>query len=77
MAYNRIVAITKSDTVDFPDGPPKAIYAGGAGVLALVFNSGTIVNITAVAGAFLEIGQVKRVNSTNTTATVMVACYND
>ena len=75
MTYNKLSAITKSDTVDFPLGPPDAIYVGGAGVVALVFQDGTIVNVTAVAGSFLPFGLVKRVNSTDTTATVMVACY--
>jgi len=73
--YNQLIAITKSDTVDFEKGPPQAIYVGGAGVVALVFTDGHVVNLTAVAGAFLPLYLVKRVNSTNTTATVMLACY--
>lgn len=74
MFFSRIEAITKSDTVNM-SSPPDAIYVGGAGVVALVFNNDIVVNVTAIAGAFLPIRNVKRVNSTNTTATVMVACY--
>jgi hypothetical protein len=74
-SYDKLDAITKSDTVDMPLGPPAAIYVGGAGVVALVFLDNTVVNVTAIAGAFLPFRGVKRVNSTNTTATVMVACY--
>jgi hypothetical protein len=75
MTFNRLVAITPSDTVNF-EKPPDAIYVGTAGVVALVFESGAVVNITAVAGAFLHIRHVKRVNSTSTTATNMLACYS-
>jgi len=74
-SYNRLAAITKHDTTNFPLGPPEAIYVGGAGVVALVFQDDTVVNVTAVAGAFLPFRNVKRVNDTNTNATVMVACY--
>lgn len=74
--YNIAVAISKSDTVNF--GGPKllcdAIYVGGAGVVAVVLQDDTVVNMTAVAGSILPI-QAKRVNSSNTTATVMTALY--
>lgn len=77
--YNKLAAITPSDTVNLPLGPPKAIYVGGAGVVALVFIKGDgeeVVNLTAIAGAFLPIENVKRINSTNTTATALLACYS-
>jgi hypothetical protein len=75
VSFNRALAITPSDTVNFPLGPPEAIYVGGAGVVVLVFNDDTTVSVTAIAGAWLPFRSVKRVNSTSTTATVMVACY--
>ena len=68
--------ITKSDTVDIEFGPPPyGIYVGGAGVVALVFTNDEVQNITAIAGATLPFGSVKRVNATNTTATVLMGLY--
>ncbi len=72
--YNRAATITKSDTVDLPLGLTEAIQVGGAGVVAAVFQDDSVVNITAAAGDILPI-KIKRVNSTNTTATVMTALY--
>ena len=74
--YNRAFAITKSDSVNLELGLSDAIYVGGAGVVAAVFQDDSVVNITAVAGGLLPI-KIKRVNSANTTATVMVALYYD
>lgn len=83
--YGRAVAITKSDTVNY-DGstysasattkaiPADAIYVGGAGIVVAVFEDGSAVNFTAVAGEILPIKTI-RVNSTTTTATLMVALY--
>lgn len=83
--YSRAVAITKSDTVNF-DGstysaaaatkavPADAIYVGGAGIVVAIFEDGTAVNFTAVAGEILPLRTI-RVNSTTTTATLMVALY--
>lgn len=80
--YASAFAITKSDTVNY-DGstfsasaatkaiPCDAIYVGGAGIVVAVFPDGSTVNFTAVAGEILPI-QTIRVNSTNTTATLMV-----
>lgn len=72
-AFNKAVAISKSDTVDL-DVISGAVYVGGAGVVAAVFQDGSVVNFTAVAGEILPI-QIRRVNNTNTTATLMVALY--
>lgn len=83
--YNRAVAVTKSDTVNF-DGstyaatpvtkpiPADAIYVGGAGVVVAVFEDGSSASFTAIAGQILPLKCI-RVNSTNTTATLMVALY--
>lgn len=73
--YNKAFDITTSDTVNFINqGLGRllcdAIYVGGAGIVAAVFEDGTVVNFTAVAGEVLPIA-VKRVNATNTTATLM------
>lgn len=74
--YNVAVAVTPSDTVDFAQGPTDAIYVGGAGVVAAMFASGATVNITAVAGVLLPL-KVKRIASTGTTATLILALYTD
>lgn len=77
--YTKAVAIVKSDTVDFVaegtrDNLCSAIFVGGAGIVAVVFQDGSVVNFTCVAGQVLPVA-AKRVNSTNTTATLMVALY--
>lgn len=74
MVYRRAEAVTKHDTTNFTGGLCNALYVGGAGVVAAVFEDDSVVNITAVAGGLLPI-RIKRVNSTNTTATVMTALY--
>jgi hypothetical protein len=79
--YNVTRGITPSDTVNLirPDGTPggcDAVYVGGAGVVALVHDdaNGTVQNFTCIAGQTLLV-KAKRINSTNTTATVLVALY--
>lgn len=76
--FNRATAITPSDTVNIVDPTgaplPDAIYVGGGGIVAAVFQDGTVVNFTAVVGEFLTI-KVKRVNATNTTATLLNALF--
>lgn len=87
--YSRFLDVTKSDTANF-DGsttaagtqpangviPCDALYCGGAGVVAGVAQDGTVHNFTVVAGEILPFRLV-RVNNTNTTATLMVACYHN
>lgn len=77
-AYNRIVAISKDDTTNIAHPANRTltdgVQAGGAGIMACVLEDNTVVNVTMVAGGWLPI-RVKRINSTNTTATVMSALY--
>lgn len=72
MNYVAAVPITPSDSVDY--SPASAIWVGGAGVVALVQEGGTVVNITANAGTIIPIRN-KRVNAAATTATLLVALY--
>lgn len=72
--YNKSVAITPSDTVDFMDGLTDAIYIGGAGIAQVVQQDGTVGAFTCVAGQILPI-KAKRVNATSGTATLMRALY--
>jgi hypothetical protein len=68
------VAVTTSDSVNLP-GAPIGFYVGGAGDVALVGHDGAAVTFSAVpAGTILPCG-AKRVNATNTTATLIVALY--
>jgi hypothetical protein len=76
--YNVALAITKSDTVNFPIGVNNgfcdAIYVGGAGIVVAIMEDGSAVSFTCVAGQVLSV-KAKRVNSTTTSATLMVALY--
>lgn len=81
--YNKSFPITKSDTVDFEQfqigglghfGLCDAIFVGGAGVVAVVFQDNSVQNFTCVAGEILPV-KARRVNSTNTTATLLQALY--
>ena len=49
----RVKPITKHDTTNIEFGAPDAIYIGGAGVVALVFNNNEVQNVTCVAGQTL------------------------
>lgn len=77
--FNIAAAITPSDTVDIAantnlPASTDAIFVGGAGIVAAVMSNGSVVNFTCTAACLLPI-KAKRVNSTNTTATLMVALY--
>jgi hypothetical protein len=82
--YTISADIAKSDTVDqaqvgsnvVAGGVPvfDAIYVGGAGIVALVLIDNTVQNFTAIAGGYINC-KGRRVNNTNTTATLMKALY--
>lgn len=78
LIFNKAVSITKSDTANFDVVANRevcdAIYIGGAGVVVVVFQDGTTASFTCVAGQILPV-RAKRVNSTSTTATLMLALY--
>lgn len=72
MPATRAEAVTKHDTNDLTY-VSRGIYVGGTGDVAAVMVSGDVVTFSAVpAGTLLPI-RCKRINSTNTTATLMVA----
>jgi len=65
-------AVTPSDTVNL-DPPARSLYVGGAGDVVVVFEDDAAITFTGVpAGTVLPV-QAKRVNSTSTTATAIVA----
>lgn len=70
----KFVAVTPHDSNNL-GGRPVAIYVGGAGNVAMVGTDDVAVTFTGVAaGTVLNVGP-KRINSTNTTATAIVALY--
>ena len=67
-------AVTPSDSTDF-DSIARAIYVGGAGNVVAVRHDGTTVTFTGVqAGTVLPVA-CRRINSTSTTATSIVALF--
>ena len=67
-------AITKSDTLNF-GRVTKGIFVGGAGNMVVVMADGTELTLTGcLVGTVYELRAI-RVNSTNTTATLMVGLY--
>jgi len=79
VVFNHAEAITKSDTVNLTtyDASKRltdAVYVGGAGIVVAVFQDDSTAQFTAVAGEILPLA-IKRVNSTTTSATLMVALY--
>jgi hypothetical protein len=69
-------AVTPSDTIDLPGGTCRAIWAGVAGNVAIIAaDDSAAVTLKGVpAGQWTPV-QAKRVMSTNTTATDIVAGY--
>lgn len=71
------LAVTPSDTVAIRAalGETKGLYVGGAGNVTCIDCTNTAVTFTAVpAGTVLPV-RTRRVNSTNTTATAIVALF--
>jgi len=77
LPFNYGVAHTKSDTVDLVGPRPlcDALYVGTVGDVVAVHQDGRLVTFTGVpAGTILPI-QIKRVNSSSTTAGAFVALF--
>lgn len=71
----RAVAVTPSDSTSYVNGAARALYVGGAGNVVMVLTDDSTVTLTAVpAGTIIPLWH-KRVNSTSTTATSMVAMF--
>jgi hypothetical protein len=67
-------AVVKSDSVDLPKGCTE-LYVGGTGDVNLVGQDDVAVVFSAVPVGTTIRGNIKRVNSTSTTATLMVAKF--
>ena len=71
--FQNVQAITPSDSTVYSP-PLQAIYVGGAGNIALTFTDDSTAVFTAVTiGVIHSFGQVKKVLSTGTTATLIRA----
>jgi hypothetical protein len=67
-------SITPSDTVNLPAGC-RGIYVGGAGNVVAVGDDNASVTFTAIpVGTFMPIA-ARRINATNTTATLLIALF--
>jgi len=77
LSYNVWPTVTPSDTVDFTRGLTQAIWVGGSGDVAAVASNNVVTLFVAVpAGSWLPIA-VRRINATATTATGIVALYQN
>lgn len=71
---SKAVAVTPHDSTNIAGGPARALYVGTTGNIAVVMADDTTVTFTAVPVGILPIS-VRRVNSTNTTASNIVALF--
>jgi hypothetical protein len=67
-------AVTPSDSVMLPNGICRALYIGVTGDVAALMAGGSVVTFKAAPVGILPV-QCQRVNSTNTTATNILALY--
>jgi metal-dependent HD superfamily phosphatase/phosphodiesterase len=68
-------AVTPSDSTDLPNGVARALYIGGGGTVVLDTYTQTSLSFVGVqAGTILPVN-VKRVRSTGTIATNLIALY--
>lgn len=75
--FNTARAVTKSDSVEVEkiNGHyPTSLWVGGAGIVRAIMEDNADVQFTCVAGSLLPI-TFKQVMSSTTTATLMVALY--
>jgi hypothetical protein len=75
--FNTARAVSKSDVDEqekINGHYPTSLWVGGAGIVVALMEDNTVAQFTCVAGSLLPI-TFKRVNSTTTTATLMVALY--
>lgn len=74
-AYNRFFTITKSDTVNLTEEEQRmmrALYVGGAGNIVAVMPDGTKKTFTGLLAGTVYPIVVKRIDSTDTTASALL-----
>jgi hypothetical protein len=81
-AFDLAAAVTKDDANDLATAPTRGLYVGGTGNVAVIMaadntsgGAGTAVTFSGVAAGTVLPIRVRRVMSTNTTATGIVALY--
>lgn len=73
---SKLRAVTPSDSTNFADGLCRALYIGGSGNIAILAEDDTsAVTLSNVGAGQIIPVRAKRVNFTNTTATLIVAIY--
>jgi hypothetical protein len=75
--YTHAEVVTKHDSNaqgNLANRSSDAVYVGGAGDIAVVMSNGTVVLSAVPAGTLLPI-RISRLNSTNTTATLVAALW--
>ena len=69
------IAVTPSNSVNFPQGTCRALYVGSGGNISVLLDSGDSVTFANVqTGSVLPV-ECLRVNSTGTTAASLIALY--
>jgi hypothetical protein len=68
-------AVTPNDGTDLAVLPARALYIGGAGNISVDTAAGDTVTFSGLAAGTILPVSVKRVRSTSTTATLIVALY--
>lgn len=69
------IPVTPSDTVNFAAGPCRFLYVGASGTVVLITaNNNVATFVGVVAGTTLNV-QARRVNTTSTTASSILALY--
>lgn len=71
--YRRAATITKHDSTNIAR-VTDAIHVGGAGTMTVVFEDDSTCQFTVAVGNVVPV-RAKRVNSTGSTATLLVALY--
>lgn len=69
------IAVTPHDSTVIAVPRVRGLWVGGAGNLSLLMGNGTTILLEGVLAGSLIPVNVKRVNATNTTATLIVALY--
>jgi hypothetical protein len=74
--YRALKPVSPSNTVDLPDGVCSGLYCSGAGNVNITDEAGNT-NVIAITAGWANITQilVRRVHSTSTTATGIIALY--
>lgn len=69
------VAVTPDDANDLTNGVTKGLYVGGSGDIKVDMADGSTAIFTGISAGMIHPLSVKRVHSTGTTATFILAVY--